>query len=91
MELPALQYHDMKINLDSDLIRLREWNIDSVLNIIKQQDLKYYQDECKKLDDWGADLKEGLEKEIKGIDQKDLLLVYKGEGNFKINHQYTER
>nr|WP_302596027.1 SNF2-related protein [uncultured Cellulosilyticum sp.] len=71
MEFPVAQYEiKEKILLDDKVNEVREENIQHALQSLKENDFKYYQEECEKIDAWTEDLKQGIEKEIKQIERE---------------------
>lgn len=70
LELQSSGVKEINNQLPQTVNTLRQKLESECINRIKTENMKYYIDECEKLDEWTEDLKEGLESEIKQIEKQ---------------------
>lgn len=71
LELPSKVIREVDdIFCDEKIENRREELLNKYTQDIQKRNIKYYQEECEKLDDWAEDLKQDLESEIKEMDKE---------------------
>jgi ElaB/YqjD/DUF883 family membrane-anchored ribosome-binding protein len=68
MELPIISNIPINAPTPTNIEGYREQAKIDTLKDIEKTNMKFFLDECKKLDDWSEDLKLGLEQDIVGIE-----------------------
>lgn len=69
MELSVVKRQRIGGSIPNNIKEISKTNADNTLKQIEIENKEYFLKECKKLDEWSEDLKNGLQKEIKNIDK----------------------
>ncbi|MGH4051269.1 MAG: SNF2-related protein [Clostridium sp.] len=70
IEFPIVNSFQCIIKAPLNIDIYREQSKINTLKVIEKENIKFYIDECKKLDDWSEDLKLGLERELLDVDRE---------------------
>jgi superfamily II DNA/RNA helicase len=70
MQLPASQCRQQSVAISNNLENALKTAQNDIVKMVNSRNLAFFEDEVNKLDHWADDLKSGLEKSIKEIDQQ---------------------